>query len=384
MTFIQLACDCSLTFAPVRRSASLRMCLHAVLLLEFEVLLVEGVDTINHGLDELNLGVTQPVLVGDVIGVSSLAARFTTGSTGLDGKFLAPLLEGFKTLLGPAGKVNVDGGPHASAQVGWAGVDVAELGGEQEVLAGLSLDGVTNSLDTLGQPGEDTLDVTSLLHGDDPELILLIDPDEEGLGSVVEDATALGPVTLHTGDLQVWITRHEEEMVIDQLLADLLVHASQGVVVAGQVTFQLAEGVLHQSLNVDTLLLGDSGGKAKALDGSANTDPARVNGHIRLNVASDLAGVHVRGVLEVSSEAMILADEGVENIGEVNVGVLVTSVDAAMLVVEVDGASNGLGQGEAGGLGGDATELVPLFLGHMLGNQRVLGLDVRESGHGFC
>ena len=46
------------------------MFLHAVLLLPLEVLLPEGVDTVNHDLDELNLGVSKTMLVGDVIGVA--------------------------------------------------------------------------------------------------------------------------------------------------------------------------------------------------------------------------------------------------------------------------------------------------------------------------
>ena len=41
--------------------------LQSVLLLELKVLLVEGVDTVHHGLDKLNLRVTQTMLVGDVI-----------------------------------------------------------------------------------------------------------------------------------------------------------------------------------------------------------------------------------------------------------------------------------------------------------------------------
>merc|ERR1719471_339066 len=109
-------------------------------------------------------------------------------------------------------------------------------------------------------PLEDTLDVTALLHGDDPGLILLIDPDKEGLGLVVEDATALGPVTLHTSDLQVGVTGHEEEVVIDELLADLLVHASQGVVGTSQVTIEPLEGSGDKLLNTNTLLLGDLAG----------------------------------------------------------------------------------------------------------------------------
>jgi len=270
--------------------------LHAVLLLQFQVLLVQSVDTINHGLDKLDLGVSQTVLVGNVIGVSSLAARFTTGSTGLDSELLAPLLEAVDTVLGPSGQVNVDRGPHASAQVGGAGVDVAELGGNLEVLARLGLDGVLDSLDASGQPLEDSLDVTALLHGDDSELILLVDPDQEGLGLVVENATALGPVALHTGHLQVGVTGHEEEMVIDQLLADLLVHAGQAVVVASQVAFELGESVLHQVLNTDTLLLGDSGGKTESLDGAADTDSDRVDWDLGVDVSLDLADVHVGGV----------------------------------------------------------------------------------------
>jgi len=361
-----------------------KMDLHVVFLLELQVLFVESVDSVNHGLDEGDFGVAQAMLVGNVVGVAGLSAGLSAGSTGLDGQLLAPGLQGVNTVLGPAGQVDVDRGSHAGAQVGGARVDVAKLGGNLEVLAALSLDRVLHSLDATCQPLEDTLDVAALLHGDDAELILLVDPDKEGLGSVVEDATAFGPVALHTSDLQVGVTRHEEEMVIDELLAGGLVHAGEGVVVASEVAGQFGEGVLHEGLNVDTLLLGDSGGKTKALDGASNADPARVNGNIGLDVAGDFAGVHVGGVLEVSTEAMVFADERVEDFSKVDVGVLVTSIDAAVLVVELNGASNGLGQGELGGLGHDAGQFVPLLLGDVLSHQRVLGLDIGErSGHCF-
>jgi len=363
------------------------MFLHAVLLLPLEVLLPEGVDTVNHDLDELNLGVAKTMLVGDVVGVASLSAGLSPGSTGLDGELLASGLQLVNSLLGPSGKVDVHGGAHASSKIGGAGVDVAVLLIQTEVLANLSLDAVADSLDSSGETTEDSLDIATLLHGDDAELILLVDPDKEGLGSVVEDATAFGPVALHTSDLQVGVTRHEEEMVIDELLAGGLVHAGEGVVVASEVAGQFGEGVLHEGLNVDTLLLGDSGGKTKALDGASNADPARVNGNIGLDVAGDFAGVHVGGVLEVSTEAMVFADERVEDFSKVDVGVLVTSIDAAVLVVELNGASNGLGQGELGGLGHDAGQFVPLLLGDVLSHQRVLGLDIGErsaSGHCVC
>jgi hypothetical protein len=360
--------------------------LHSVLLLQFKILLPEGIDTINHGLDELDLRVTKTMFVGNVIGVSSLATRFTTGTTGLQVKGLTPGLQAINAVLGPAGQVNVDGGTHASAQVGGARVNVTELGGEQEVLARFSLDGVTDSLDASGETLEDSLDITSLLHGDNTELILLVDPDQEGLVGVVEDTTALGPVTLHTSDLQVGVTRHEEEVVVDELLADGLIHTGQGIVVTSQISFQLGESVLHEGLNINTLLLGDAGGKTESLDGTADTDSAGVDGDFGVNVGGDFGGIHVRGVFEVSSKTMVFADEGIEDILEVNVGVFITSIDTTMLVVEVNSASDSLGKGEARGLGDVVSQFSPFVGGDVLGDQGVLGFDIGEwcHGNGMC
>ena len=110
--------------------------------------------------------------------------------------------------------------------------------------------------------------------------------------------------------------------------------------------------------------------------------PAGVNWDIWFNIGSDFGGVHVRGVLEISTKTMVFADEGVENISEVNVRIFVTSIDTAMLVIEFNGASNSLGQGEARGLGDVITQFSPFFGGDVLGSQRVGGLDFGEWCHG--
>merc|ERR1719435_226419 len=159
--------------------------------------LVEGVDTVNHDLDQLDLRVSKTMLVGDVISASSLAARFSAGSTGLDSELFTASLELVNRFLGPAREVNVDGGTHTSSKVGGAGVDIAVLLGESKVLATFSLDRVSNSLDTASKTSKDSLDISSLLHGDDSCLVLLIDPEKEGLGSIVEDSTALWPDSHH-------------------------------------------------------------------------------------------------------------------------------------------------------------------------------------------
>ena len=43
--------------------------------MQFKILLPEGVDTINHGLDELDLRVSKTMFVGNVIGVSYLTNK---------------------------------------------------------------------------------------------------------------------------------------------------------------------------------------------------------------------------------------------------------------------------------------------------------------------
>jgi len=288
-----------------------------VLLLELKILLPESVDSVNHDLDKLNLGVSKTMLVGDVISVTSLAARLSAGSTGLDSELLASSLELVDGFLGPSRKVNVDGGSHASSKIGWAGVDVSVLLGESVVLARLGLDGISDSLDSTGKTSEDSLDVSSLFHGDDTGLILLIDPHKEGLGVIVEDSTTLGPVTLHTSNCQVSVSADKEEVVIDELLSDSFIHASEWVVLASKISIESLKGRGHHLLNVNSLLLGDSGGETESINITSNTDTGRVDWHSGLNVANNFLWVHVRGVLGISGDSMVVLDDGIEDLGEI-------------------------------------------------------------------
>merc|ERR1719288_190172 len=288
------------------------------------------------------------------------------GSTGLDSELLTPLLQGVNTFLDVSGQVNHDGCPHAGAKVGGAGVDVAILLREGKFLARLSLDRVSDSLDATRETGEDSLDVATLLHGDDPHLVLLVHPQKEGLGGIVEDSTALGPVTLHAGNREVRVARDEEEVVVNELLADLLVHATGGVVGSGKVTGQLGESVFHQALNTQPLLLGDTRGETEAINGTSDPDAGGVDWNSLVDVALDFFGVHVGGVLGVGRDAMVLLDDGIKDLRKVLIRVPVSGVDAAVLVVELNGASNAFCEGETGSLRLDVLDLVPPLLGHVL------------------
>merc|ERR1719184_445085 len=97
-----------------------------------------------------------------------------------------------------------------------------------EVLARLLLNALLDTFDALGKPAKYTSNISSLLHGDNSELILFIDPDEEGFLVIMEDTTTLRPVSLHTSNSQVPISRDEQEVIVNQLLANLLIHALAG------------------------------------------------------------------------------------------------------------------------------------------------------------
>merc|ERR1719474_709476 len=132
--------------------------------------------------------------------------------------------------LGPAREVNMDRGTHTSSQVGGAGVDESILLRESIVLSRFSLYRVSNSLDTTSEAFEDTLNISSLLHRDDTGLIFFIDPEKECFGIIVEDTTTLRPVTFHTSNGKVTISAHEEEVIINKLLANLFIHTSERIV----------------------------------------------------------------------------------------------------------------------------------------------------------
>ena len=98
------------------------------------------------------------------------------------------------------GQLDMDGCPEGGAKVGGARCDVAEV----VVMAELG-----HSLDVCScpaQPLEDGSDVSSLLHGDDPELVFFVDPDKEGLLSIVEDPTSRRPLSVATTGLKEPIT----------------------------------------------------------------------------------------------------------------------------------------------------------------------------------
>ena len=126
-------------------------------------------------------------------------------------------------------------------QVGWASQNVAKVLVPHNFVAVFGQVGL-ELLQTVAESGENGLDVAALLHGDDTEVVLLVDPDQEVLGLIVPDAAGVGPVTGHTGTGQKWRNwLVEKEVIVDELVLLSLGHGSEGIVFALELAVQLGK-----------------------------------------------------------------------------------------------------------------------------------------------
>ena len=100
------------------------------------------------------------------------------------------------------------------------------------------LSNLLNLRGSSGKSREDSSDVSTLLHRDDPKLILLVDPDEESLLVVVEDASALRPVSVETNCFKEAISLLEKEVVCDELSLLLLGHGTKRVECASKFSLE--------------------------------------------------------------------------------------------------------------------------------------------------
>ena len=152
-------------------------------------------DTVVHVLDKVHLRAAKSALVGDIEDAVRGIRVLTTGATDLDVVLVSDSLE-FVPVLHELLQADVDRSAEGCTEVSRARCDITEMAVVSEL--GSSLDSSSGTAETL----EDGTDVGTLLHGDDTELILLINPDEEGLGVIVEDTSALGPVAVETAGIE--------------------------------------------------------------------------------------------------------------------------------------------------------------------------------------
>jgi len=179
-----------------------------------------GFDSIIHVLDQFDLVSTKSSQVGNiedsVIGLGVLSVD----TSDLHLILVSDRLMEF-WVAHQFWQVDMDGSSKTGSHVGWASRDVTEVLVVGEFGLGL------NNGSSIRKSLENLLDVRSSLHGDDSKLILLIDPDEESLGVVMEDSSSLWPVSLKASRLEVLISTLEKEMISDELGLLSLSHGSE-------------------------------------------------------------------------------------------------------------------------------------------------------------
>lgn len=184
-------------------------------------------------------------------------------------------------------------------------------------------DALLDVVDGGGQATEDLSQVASHLHGDDAQVIFLVAPDQEGLGIVVVDTATRWPVAASVGGLQEAITFLEQEVVVDELLLDALLHAGQGVELALELSLQARQGGRDLGLHFLVLGFGEAWVEWITFHGATATD---TGGDDELaswvQVAESISGTEVLWWMLVCllEATMVVFDDWVEQVSEDGVG----------------------------------------------------------------
>ena len=309
---------------------------------QFLLFLDECFDTIVHVLDKVDFISTKSSEVGDIedtiIGLGML-------SMDTSDLYVVLVSDGLHEALvsHELWKVNMDGGSETSSHVGWAGGDVTEviIVGEFSFLFDLTGGG--------GKSLEDLEDVGSLLHGDDSELILLINPHEEGLGIVMEDTSVFGPLSLKSSGLEIFVSTLEKEMIGDKLFLLGIGHGLEGEIFSLKITGEFVKSGNDELLDVSSLLGGNASSEWVGSEVSGNSDSSGVD-HLVLiwweSWAFKVLEVHVRDVLVSGLVSVIRLNDSVHEWSEGIVRVVGSSIDTNTGVGPLATGHNSLTEGE--------------------------------------
>lgn len=164
------------------------------------LLIHECLDSVDHVLDEFFFGLAKSSLIGNVkysvVGLSVLSVN----ASDLDFVLVSNRVEG--SLVGHQfGQLYVNGTSHGRSKVRWARGNVTEV---------IVVCEFYNRFDVFrcsAKSLEYSPDVSAWLHGNNSKLILFVDPHEECLGIIMEDASARWPVSIKA-------TRFEESITL--------------------------------------------------------------------------------------------------------------------------------------------------------------------------
>jgi hypothetical protein len=123
---------------------------------------------------------------------------------------------------------------------------------------------------------KDLFDTSTLLHRDDSELILLIYPDKERLGIVVENTTTRRPITVKIASEKEPVSFFEKEVVINELLLNCRVHAFERVEFTLEISVEIFSSFNNGFHDLESLCLANTWTKRIICEVSTNTDTCGV------------------------------------------------------------------------------------------------------------
>jgi len=291
------------------------------------------VNSVDHVLDEFFLGFSKSSSVGNVEDTVIGLGMLSVDTSDLNLVLISDLVELF-LLLHELWQVDVNGSSHSSSKVGWARGDVSKM----LIMGKFDVSGLKMS-NCSAESVEDFDNAGILLHGDDSELILLVDPDQESLGVVVEDTSARWPVSVEVASLKESVTLLEEEMVLNKLLRIFSTHSFKWVEFALEITLEGVAGSDNLLHDLESLLFGDSWAEWIISQVSSDSDSSGLDhGTILLGELSVLDAVrsHVRGVFGPRFVLVVVGDALVEEFAEGRVSVVGSSIDTNTRVLVLD------------------------------------------------
>ena len=105
---------------------------------------------------------------------------------------------------------------------------------------------------------ENGLDVSTLLHRYDSQLIFFIYPNKESLVLIVEYTSSVGPVSVQANSLQESVALFKEEMISYELLSLIFCEIVERVISTLEVPFHVSESFADLLFNFLSLVIGDT------------------------------------------------------------------------------------------------------------------------------
>lgn len=166
---------------------------------------------------------------------------------------------------------------------------------------------------------EDGLEISTVLHRDDSKLILLVDPHQESFVLVMEDASAVGPISVETNCLKESVTLFEEEVVVNELLPLLLSHVVQRIIGARKIASEALKCLHNVLFDLKSLFIGDARAKRETFKVTPNPDSGALN-HCGIFTSkgrsNELGSVHITGMLGGLAVLVVVFDDLIKEVLE--------------------------------------------------------------------